>query len=144
MYLGDDYSHTINFVYPQWVGGRTYAVGQIVAHNGSSYTCTTAHSNHEPPNATYWSVNTAHEYVDVSDSTFSAKVAAEINGTVLATFTIDTTNAATGTIVLSLSSSNVAAITTIPARYDVQRTVTSSTLKSTIQAGQVNVIGQVT
>ena len=39
-----------------WSGSTAYAVGDGVTHNGTSYVCTTAHTNHEPPNASYWDV----------------------------------------------------------------------------------------
>lgn len=39
-----------------WSGATAYAVDDAVSHNGASYICTTAHTNHEPPNASYWGV----------------------------------------------------------------------------------------
>jgi hypothetical protein len=39
-----------------WSNGHAYAVGDGVSNNGSSYVCIQAHTNHEPPNATYWNV----------------------------------------------------------------------------------------
>ena len=39
-----------------WSGSTAYAVSDGVTHNGTSYVCTTAHTNHEPPNASYWDV----------------------------------------------------------------------------------------
>ncbi len=37
-----------------WSGATAYAVGDLVSSGGSNYYCTTAHTNHVPPNATYW------------------------------------------------------------------------------------------
>lgn len=38
-----------------WSSGTAYAVGDAVDYtNGSSYICILAHTNHAPPNATYW------------------------------------------------------------------------------------------
>jgi hypothetical protein len=39
-----------------WSDATAYAVRDGVTHNGTSYICTTAHTNHEPPNASYWDV----------------------------------------------------------------------------------------
>lgn len=43
-----------------WSGSTTYAVGDLVRVGGVLYRCLVAHSNHTPPNATYWK---SHEYV---------------------------------------------------------------------------------
>lgn len=40
--------------YPAWDSARTYAVNDMVAHNDLLYRCTTAHTNQEPPNTSYW------------------------------------------------------------------------------------------
>ncbi len=37
-----------------WDSGTSYEVDDAVENNGSSYICTAAHSNQEPPNASYW------------------------------------------------------------------------------------------
>lgn len=37
-----------------WSGATAYTVGDVVALNGSSYACILDHTNHTPPNATYW------------------------------------------------------------------------------------------
>lgn len=37
-----------------WSGATAYAVGDVVTLNGSSYACVLDHTNHTPPNATYW------------------------------------------------------------------------------------------
>lgn len=37
-----------------WNSGTSYEVDDAVENNGSSYICTAAHSNREPPNASYW------------------------------------------------------------------------------------------
>ena len=39
-----------------WSSATSYAVDDAVAWDGSSYICTVAHSNQEPPNASYWDV----------------------------------------------------------------------------------------
>lgn len=39
-----------------WSGATAYIAGQIVTSGGSSYICVLAHTNHVPPNATYWAV----------------------------------------------------------------------------------------
>lgn len=39
-----------------WSGVTAYAVNDGVSNNGSSYICTAAHTNQEPPNASYWDV----------------------------------------------------------------------------------------
>ena len=37
-----------------WSSAKSYIIGDGVAHNGSSYVCTVAHTNHEPPNSSFW------------------------------------------------------------------------------------------
>lgn len=37
-----------------WSGSTTYAVNDVVSLSGSSYACILAHTNHTPPNGTYW------------------------------------------------------------------------------------------
>ncbi len=39
-----------------WSSATAYTVGDFVSHNGSSYTCISNSTNHEPPNATYWAL----------------------------------------------------------------------------------------
>lgn len=39
-----------------WSAVATYAVYDAVSSGGSSYICTAAHTNQEPPNASYWDV----------------------------------------------------------------------------------------
>ena len=39
-----------------WSASATYAVYDAVSNDGSSYICTAAHTNHVPPNASYWDV----------------------------------------------------------------------------------------
>lgn len=39
-----------------WSGATSYSVGNCVRSGGATYVCTQAHSNQQPPNATYWSV----------------------------------------------------------------------------------------
>lgn len=40
--------------YPAWDSGRTYAVGDMVAHDDLLYRCTAANTNQEPPDTSYW------------------------------------------------------------------------------------------
>lgn len=37
-----------------WSSGTAYAVDDVVQRSGSAYVCTVAHTNHGPPNASYW------------------------------------------------------------------------------------------
>ncbi|MGC0326220.1 hypothetical protein ABIG06_006849 [Bradyrhizobium sp. USDA 326] len=37
-----------------WDSGTDYAVGDVVALSGASYVCVLDHTNHTPPNVTYW------------------------------------------------------------------------------------------
>lgn len=37
-----------------WDSGTSYSQGDLVTHNYVNYVCIEAHSNHEPPNDTYW------------------------------------------------------------------------------------------
>ncbi len=37
-----------------WSGATVYVVDDVVEDSGSSYICTTGHTNFQPPNATYW------------------------------------------------------------------------------------------
>lgn len=39
-----------------WDSGTEYAVNDVVTLNGSSYICVSGHTNHTPPNTTYWQV----------------------------------------------------------------------------------------
>jgi hypothetical protein len=39
-----------------WSGATAYALRDAVTYDGTSYICTTAHTNHVPPNASYWDV----------------------------------------------------------------------------------------
>lgn len=39
-----------------WSGATAYIVADIVTSGGSSYICILAHTNHTPPNGTYWVV----------------------------------------------------------------------------------------
>ncbi|MDI3559560.1 sialate O-acetylesterase [Bradyrhizobium sp. Arg816] len=39
-----------------WSGATAYTVGDVVTLSGSSYACVLDHTNHTPPNATYWQV----------------------------------------------------------------------------------------
>jgi hypothetical protein len=81
--------------------------------------------------------------LDVSGSTFSAQVrrypAAD---TPLASFTVDTSNAATGRVVLGLSAAVTAALPVGKHRWDVQQTTAGVVL--TLAAGEFEVVGEVT
>lgn len=37
-----------------WSNATAYVLNDAVQHNGSAYVCNTAHTNQEPPNASYW------------------------------------------------------------------------------------------
>ena len=37
-----------------WSGSASYAVSDVAFSGGSSYICTAANTNHQPPNAAYW------------------------------------------------------------------------------------------
>lgn len=37
-----------------WSGGTAYVAGDLVSSGGTNYYCILAHTNHVPPNATYW------------------------------------------------------------------------------------------
>lgn len=39
-----------------WSGATAYVANDAVSYNGSSYICILGHTNHVPPNATYWNV----------------------------------------------------------------------------------------
>lgn len=40
--------------YEAWSGTTGYLVGDVVTSGGSAYLCVSAHTNHVPPNGTYW------------------------------------------------------------------------------------------
>lgn len=42
-----------------WDSGTDYAVGDVVALSGASYVCVLDHTNHTPPNTTYWQLMAA-------------------------------------------------------------------------------------
>jgi hypothetical protein len=42
---------------PTWSSLTAYVVDDMVARSGAYYRCITAHSNHAPPNATYWAAD---------------------------------------------------------------------------------------
>jgi hypothetical protein len=39
-----------------WSGATAYVVNDVVLSNGSAYICILGHTNHEPPNLTYWNL----------------------------------------------------------------------------------------
>lgn len=56
-----------------WSNATAYAVGDIVYHiAGTTYICVRAHTNHSPPNATYWSPAEPYgaQYLVVFDTPF--------------------------------------------------------------------------
>lgn len=66
-------------------------------------------------------------------------------GTADAAFTVDLTNLATGVVVLTLTNTQTGAL--VPATaywWDLQETVTATTFKTTILAGKVTVVQDVT
>ena len=40
----------------EWSSATTYAIGDLAENDGALYICTAAHSNQEPPNASYWTL----------------------------------------------------------------------------------------
>lgn len=42
-----------------WSGASSYQENDVVSWDGSSYVCTSDHTNQEPPNASYWDVLSA-------------------------------------------------------------------------------------
>lgn len=66
-------------------------------------------------------------------------------GTADATFTVSLTNLATGIVVISLTDTQTAAlIPGLPYFWDLQETVTATTFTTTILAGKVSVVQDVT
>lgn len=55
--------------YSAWNGGTAYEVGDHVTHNSSNtqYKCILAHTNQEPPNATYWTAEAQVLNMDETD-----------------------------------------------------------------------------
>ena len=43
--------------YPPWDSGTSYEIGDRTSYDGHFYACNTAHTNHQPPNASYWDVD---------------------------------------------------------------------------------------
>lgn len=46
-----------NRAYPAWSGATAYTVGSYVISAGAVYRCRLAHTNHVPPNTTYWDLS---------------------------------------------------------------------------------------
>lgn len=89
-------------------------------------------------------VDSAGDPLDVSGRTYAAQVRAWPSGGVLATFDVDETNAAGGTIVLSLGHAVTAGLagTVTEARWDLSQSV-GGTL-TTVMAGAVDITQDVT
>lgn len=45
-----------------WNGGTAYAIADLVSSGGINYYCIQAHTNHVPPNVTYWYALNGNEY----------------------------------------------------------------------------------
>jgi len=82
--------------------------------------------------------------LDVSDYTFQAQIrATDTSSTVIATFTIDTTDAATGNIVLSLTAAQTLALTAGSYFWDL-RCVDANSVVSRWVSGTATVAGTIT
>ena len=81
--------------------------------------------------------------VNVTGRTYTGQVRQyPSSATAAATFTVDTTNAATGKVVISLSATTTAGLTPGPYRYNVQQTVGSTV--TTLFRGAFIVLGDET
>jgi len=85
--------------------------------------------------------------VVLTGRTYDAQIRAQPaeSGTADAAFTISLTNLATGVIVITLTVGQTGAlIPGLPYFWDLQETVTATTFKTTILAGRVSVVQDVT
>lgn len=80
--------------------------------------------------------------INLTGRTFAAQIKDTIGGTLIASFTIDTTNAATGVLVLTIPAATTSAWTWQTARWDLQET--EGAVITTLLAGTVTLDGQVT
>ncbi|MEY9880469.1 hypothetical protein [Bradyrhizobium sp. USDA 328] len=55
-----------------WGGATAYAANDVVTLSGSSYVCVLDHTNHTPPNATYWQLLAAKGDTGATGSTGAA------------------------------------------------------------------------
>lgn len=82
--------------------------------------------------------------VDLSGSTYVAKIKrSKTNSSAVASFTIDATNLALGTFVLSLSAAESSLLTARHYYYDIQQESFAG-FKTTIVAGKITMIKEVT
>lgn len=48
-----------------WSGATAYVIGDVVLSGGNNYYCILAHTNHVPPNATYWYAMPANDIYEI-------------------------------------------------------------------------------
>lgn len=90
----------------------------------------------------YITFNDGSAPIDMSAGTWLAQIRPGLRAEVVATFTVDTTSAATGVIVLRLTPEQTAALTTHSSlNWDLQRTVDDNV--ETLLAGTVTTRGDV-
>jgi phage minor structural protein len=65
--------------YPAWSSGTAYTVGGMAARGGLNYFCIVPHTNHAPPNATYW-VDADTCFAALSKITGNCLIAHEFEG----------------------------------------------------------------
>jgi hypothetical protein len=88
--------------------------------------------------------DTGASAIDVSARTYAAQVRAWPSGGVLATFDVNMTNAATGTVVISIADTDTATLAgeVAEARWDMQQTNAGTV--TTVLAGTVTISQDVT
>ena len=92
-------------------------------------------------------VDSASVPIVLTGRTYAAEIRSRpaVAGTADATFTVDLTNLATGVVVLTLTDTQTDGLVPGLAYFwDFQETVTATTLKTTILAGTVTVVQDVT
>ena len=65
--------------YPAWSSASAYTVGDMAARGGLNYFCIVAHTNHAPPNTTYW-VDADSCFASLSKITGNCLIAHEFEG----------------------------------------------------------------
>jgi hypothetical protein len=55
-----------------WSSGTAYAINDVASLSGASYACTSAHTNHQPPDASYWQLMAAAGSASLTYSTATA------------------------------------------------------------------------
>lgn len=50
----NNYTYLPTGTCPAWSGATAYVQGNLVSRSGVNYWCKVAHTNHQPPNSTYW------------------------------------------------------------------------------------------